>query len=89
MIRERDLESWGNWLSQVREKGPAPLQSLVNGLLRDEAAVKNALSSEISNGQVEGKVNLLKFLKRSMFGRGRLDLLKARLIHRPQKLVKG
>lgn len=32
--------------------------------------------------QVEGEVNRLKLLKRQMYGRGSLDLLKARVLHR-------
>jgi transposase len=33
-----------------------------------------------SNGQVEGQINRLKMVKRQMFGRANLDLLKARVL---------
>ena len=33
-----------------------------------------------SNGQVEGQVNRLKLVKRSMYGRAKFDLLKQRLM---------
>ena len=33
-----------------------------------------------SNGQTEGQVNKLKLLKRSMYGRAKLDLLRQRLL---------
>ena len=33
-----------------------------------------------SNGQTEGQITRLKLVKRLMFGRAKLDLLKARLI---------
>jgi transposase len=33
-----------------------------------------------SNGQAEGQINRLKTLKRQMYGRAKLDLLKARII---------
>ena len=82
IIRQRDLANWGKWLEEVKEKGTAALQSLANGLLRDEAAVKNALKYEVSNGTTEGSVNKLKFVKRATFGRAKLDLLKVRLIKR-------
>ena len=55
------------------EYEPAVLRirkSFANRLERDRAAVVNALSMEISNGQVEGQVNKLKLLKRSMFWPG-------------------
>jgi transposase len=48
--------------------------------LTDEAAVRAALESEWSNGQTEGFVNKLKLLKRQMYGRAKLDLLKIRLL---------
>nr|MBA2734414.1 transposase [Acidobacteriota bacterium] len=51
------------------------------GLLADEAAVRNALSSVWSNGQVEGQVNRLKMIKRQMYGRAKFDLLRARVLH--------
>jgi transposase len=33
-----------------------------------------------SNGQTEGQITKLKLVKRMMYGRGKLDLLEARLI---------
>jgi hypothetical protein len=54
-------------------------------LLQDRATVEAALSSEQSNGQVEGQVNRLKFVKRLMYRRGRGDMLTARVSHRTQE----
>jgi len=34
-----------------------------------------------SNGITEGHVNRLKFLKRQMFGRANLDLLRIKVLH--------
>jgi transposase len=34
-----------------------------------------------SNGVTEGQVNRLKFLKRQMFGRAHLDLLRVKVLH--------
>jgi transposase len=38
-----------------------------------------------SNGQAEGQINRLKALKRSMYGRAGIDLLRARMmpLHEP------
>ena len=49
-------------------------------LKQDEAAVKAALSSVWSNGQVEGRINRLKTLKRQMYGRAGFDLLGRRFL---------
>ena len=39
-----------------------------------------ALSKPWSNGPTEGQINKLKTLKRQMYGRAGLDLLRARLV---------
>jgi len=36
-----------------------------------------------SSGQVEGQVNKLKMIKRTMFGRAGFNLLRARVLHAP------
>ena len=56
------------------------LRGFAEGLKQDEAAVKAALSSEWSNGQVEGRINRLKTLKRRMYGRAGFDLLRNRFL---------
>jgi hypothetical protein len=48
---------------------------------RDRAAVEAALSREESNGQTEGQITNLKFIKRSMYGRGSFALLHQRVLH--------
>ena len=50
------------------------------GLLQDYDAVKAAVSLKWSNGQVEGQVNRLKNIKRQMYGRGSLELLRKRVL---------
>jgi transposase len=39
-----------------------------------------AITSPWSNGQTEGQITKLKLVKRQMYGRGKIDLLQARLI---------
>jgi len=56
------------------------IRSFATGIRQDEAAVTAALTYAWSNGQVEGQINKLKLLKRQMYGRAKLDLLKARLL---------
>jgi transposase len=54
--------------------------SFANGIAKDEAAVRAAITLPWSNGQTEGQITKLKLVKRQMYGRGHLDLLQARLI---------
>ena len=50
-------------------------------LREDLPAVRAAFSSPWSSGQVEGQINRLKYLKRQMYGRAKLDLLRIRVLH--------
>lgn len=47
---------------------------------RDIDAVRNAIEQLWSNGQVEGPINRLKTLKRAMYGRAGVELLRARML---------
>ncbi|MGY4920390.1 transposase [Streptomyces sp. 900116325] len=58
----------------------APLASFARNLRRDLHAVRNGLTLPYSSGAVEGNVNRLKMLKRQMFGRAGLDLLRKRVL---------
>jgi transposase len=46
----------------------------------DILAVEAAVTEPWSNGSVERQVNRLKTIKRQMYGRARVELLRARLI---------
>lgn len=81
LVKERRGDLFDEWLMQVRASGLQEVENWADGLLADEAAVRNALSSEWSNGQVEGQVNRLKTIKRQMYGRAKFDLLRARVLH--------
>ena len=58
----------------------APLARFARNLRRDFDAVRNGLSLPHSSGAVEGNINRLKMLKRQMFGRAGLDLLRKRVL---------
>ena len=53
------------------------------GLQKDLAAVTAAVVTSWSMGQVEGQINLLKMIKRQMYGRADFPLLRASLTLRP------
>jgi transposase len=55
------------------------MQQFVRTLRQDLSAVEAAILQDWSNGPVEGQVNRLKTLKRQMYGRAGIDLLRARL----------
>lgn len=81
LVRTRNAASLDDWLTEA-ETLSQKYKNFVKGLRQDERAVRAALSTEWSNGQTEGQVNRLKFLKRQMYGRAKFDLLRARALYR-------
>jgi len=81
MLKERQVEALDGWLKRAKACQVSELGSFVNGIRRDDAAVRAACSCEWSNGITEGHINRLKFLKRQMFGRAHLDLLRVKVLH--------
>jgi len=80
MVYERSATLFDDWLSRTDATSIPELQSFAAGLQRDKAAVIAALSLPYSNGQVEGQVNRLKLIKRTMYGRANFDLLRQRVL---------
>jgi transposase len=77
MIRKRMLEVLDPWIDRARASIVA---SFANGVVKDKAAVSAAITSPWSNGQAEGQITKLKLVKRQMYGRGKIDLLEARVV---------
>ncbi len=80
MLRHRLSERLDPWLEQAARSSLPALHRFVTGVHRDYAALKAGLSLAWSNGQTEGQVNRLKFLKRQSFGRANFDLLRLRVL---------
>jgi transposase len=77
MIRTRSLAVLDPWIERARTSIVA---SLASGVVKDKAAVSAAITSPWSNGQTEGQITKLKLVKRQMYGRGKIDLLEARVV---------
>jgi|SRR5688572_16397578 len=81
MVRERWADELGDWLETVQASAHSSLRSLATGIGQDLSAVQAALTLPYSNGQTEGQVTRLKLLKRQMYGRANLDLLRQRVLY--------
>jgi transposase len=68
------------WIKDGRRRGLHAMQRFAGSLQQDIDAVRNAMTEPWSNGQAEGQINRLKTLKRSMYGRPGVELLRVRLI---------
>ena len=77
MVKHQRADEFEAWLEDAAS---SELRSFVTGLRQDKAAVHAALTTPWSNGQVEGQITKLKLMKRSMYGRAKLDLLRCRLL---------
>jgi transposase len=77
MIRTRDTAALAPWMA---DSETGLLASFCKGIRADLAAVTAALAEPWSNGQTEGQITRLKLVKRQMYGRAGLDLLRARLV---------
>jgi len=85
MIREQTGQQLDTWLSSVEASHLPELKSFAKGIQQDKAAVLAGLTLPWSQGPLEGHVNRLKLIKRSMYGRAKLPLLRARVLHVAEK----
>jgi len=80
IISSNRVRKLKGWMNRALRLGIDEIDSFVNGISRDFAAVKNAISLEFSNGLAEGFVNKLKVIKRIMYGRCSFSLLRNTLL---------
>ena len=72
-----------SWLERAEADDQPELHSFATGIRQDLAAVTAGLTLPYSSGSTEGNVNRIKAIKRQMYGRASLDLLRKRVIHHP------
>ena len=75
-----DVNDLDTWLEKYGKSPIQELRSFAYGIRMDLKAVRNAIALDTSNGIVEGFVNKLKAVKRVMYGRASLDLLKRKMV---------
>jgi transposase len=81
MVRERKSDQLDSWLEQASASPLQELRRFALGLRAEYGAMRAALSEPWSTGQVEGQITRLKLLKRQMYGRAKIDLLRLRVLH--------
>jgi transposase len=79
MTRGESKTALVDWLDRADVSASGSVQSFAETLRTDAAAVQAGMSMPWSNGPVEGQVNRLKLIKRSMYGRASLAPLRARV----------
>jgi transposase len=81
LVRQRQPAQLEAWLERATASGLNAFKSLANGIRADYEAVKAGVTLPWSTGPVEGQINRLKMLKRQMYGRAGIDLLRQRVLH--------
>jgi transposase len=80
LLRGGTVERLDIWPNDAGKCGIYGMRRFVRTLGQDIEAVRNAVLEPWSNGQTEGQINKLKTLKRAMYGRASVDLLRARMM---------
>jgi transposase len=77
MVRRQRPKELEDWLAAA---SATALAGFADGLRRDVAAVRAALTLPWSTSPVEGQISYLKTIKRTMAGRAKFDLLRHRVL---------
>jgi transposase len=77
MIKQGLADQFDGWISAAEDSG---FKGLAWSFRQDVEAVHAALTLPWSTGPVEGQINRLKVVKRTMYGRAGFDLLRSRVM---------
>ncbi|MBA3823437.1 MAG: ISL3 family transposase [Ktedonobacterales bacterium] len=80
LLAQRDRSRLDRWLTEAEHSALPELMGFAGGIRRDYAAVAAALECPFSQGPVEGQVNRIKTVKRQLYGRAGLSVLKHHLL---------
>jgi transposase len=80
IMRSGAIDKLVKWLNEADRCGLPAIQRFARAVNHDLEAVRHAVTERWSNGRVEGQINRLKTLKRAMYGRAGVELLRARLV---------
>lgn len=79
-IRQHQLPLLTAALENATYAGIPECKSFADSIRKDLDAVTNGVTLPWSQGRVEGSINRLKAIKRAMYGRGKHDLLRRRVL---------
>lgn len=80
IIKGCDTTALVRWMKQYWHTGIDSLKTFIIGIKKDYQAVRNTIRLNVTNGITEGYVNKLKAVKRMMYGRAGIKLLKRKLV---------
>ena len=81
IYEDREITLLTQFIERYSTSLMKPIKSFASGLCGDIHAVKNSVISDLSNGFVEGHNNKIKVIKRIMYGRAKIDLLRGKVLY--------
>jgi transposase len=83
LLKERSISAFDTWLDTADQSPLKTVRTFARSLRAESSFIHAALQYEYSNGQTEGQVNRLKFIKRQMYGRASFELLRQKVLYNP------
>ena len=80
LVRNRSPEQLDSWLLQAMNSQLTAFQRFAQRLAKEYESLKAGVTLQWSTGPVEGHINRLKTVKRQMYGRASLELLRHRFL---------
>lgn len=80
VIKGNETTALVRWMKEHWKTKISSLKTFVIGLKKDYQAVRNTIRLNFTNGITEGFVNKLKAVKRTMYGRAGINLLKRKIV---------
>ncbi|GCD32355.1 ISL3 family transposase [Streptomyces chrestomyceticus JCM 4735] len=80
ILTNRSGQHLKDWILAAQAEELPGLHTFTHGLEKDWDAVLQGLTTHWNSGPVEGRVNHIKMIKRQMFGRAKLPLLRKRVL---------
>ncbi|MBB6625536.1 transposase [Clostridium gasigenes] len=80
MFKNKRVNLLNKWLNYHENSSIKQIKSFVNGVKKDYQSVKNCVIYSYNNGVLEGNVNRLKMIKRTMYGRAGFHLLRQKIL---------
>ncbi|OLD63425.1 MAG: hypothetical protein AUF65_02330 [Chloroflexi bacterium 13_1_20CM_50_12] len=81
LMHEHQATQLESWISTCTSSGITEMETFAVGLQKELSAIQAAFTLSYSTGPVEGQVNRLKLIKRSMYSRGSFALLRRRVLY--------
>lgn len=83
LLQARSTERLDAWLEASAHSTLPKVQTFTKALRAEYVFLRAALEHEWSNGQTEGQITRLKFIKRQMYGRASFELLRQKVLYCP------